>query len=165
MIVAVDAGVRLARCYSLLSRRIETVGVAVVAVVSDTGLVDVTPPIYVTTPETREYEVEILRYYSHKAEICVLDGIPQKICKRNLGVIKTGNAISGWMCRLWGPYALCGDFDVDDKTAKTAIRLNNIVHNIVHHYAKLWFKHELFKRRCIVAEGIHPVPELSYFHQ
>jgi len=163
MIIAVDAGVRLVRCYSLLSRRIETLGTAVVAVVSDTGLVDVTPPIFITTPETREYEVEILRHYSHRADVCVLDGIPEKICKRNLGIIKTGNAIRGWTCRLWGPYAICGDFEADDKIATTAIKLNNVAHNIVHHYAKLWFKHELFKKRCITPEGAHPVPDLNYF--
>jgi len=163
MIVAVDAGVRLAKCYRTINRRIETIGVAVVAVVSDTGLVDVTPPIYATTPETREYEVEIARHFADKAEICVLDGIPEKTCKRNLGIIKTGNTIRGWTCHQWGPYALCGDFDIDEEVTKTAIKLNNIAHNIAHHYAKLWFKYELLKRRCVTAEGIHPVPELSYF--
>jgi cbb3-type cytochrome oxidase cytochrome c subunit len=163
MIVAVDAGVRLTKCYSSINRRIETVGVAVVAVVSDTGLVDVTPPIYTATPETREYEVEIARHFADKAEICVLDGIPEKTCKRNLGVVKTGNTIRGWICRQWGPYALCGDFAIDEEVTKTAIKLNNIAHNIAHRYAKLWFEYELLKRRCITAEGVHVIPDLSYY--
>ncbi len=163
MIVAVDAGVRLTKCYSTINRRIESVGVAVVAVVSNTGLVDVTPPIYITTPETREYEVEIAHHFADKAEICVLDGIPEKTCKRNLGIIKTGNMIRGWTCRQWGPYAICGDFDIDEKVTKIAIKLNSIVHNVAHHYAKLWFEYELKKRRCITAEGVHVIPELSYY--
>ena len=162
--IAVDAGVRLTKCYSYISNRIETIGVAVLGVVTDTGFVDVTPPIYTTTPETREYEVEIARHFADKAEICVLDGIPEKTCKRNLGIIKTGNMIRGWTCRQWGPYALCGDFDIDEEVTKTAIRLNSAVHRIVHYHAKLWFEYELLKRRCITAEGVHVIPELSYYH-
>jgi hypothetical protein len=164
MIVAVDAGVRLVKCYSFLSRRIETVGIAVVGVVTDTEIVDVTPPIYITTPETREYEIEILQHYSHRAEVCILDGLPHKVCRRNIGIVKTGNnKIQGWICKLWGPYSICSDFEVDNETAKTAIKLNGIVHRIVHYYAKLWFEYELLKRRCVTAEGVHVIPELSYY--
>jgi hypothetical protein len=162
--IAVDAGVRLTKCYSYISNRIETIGVAVLGVVTDTGFVDVTPPIYTTTPETREYEIEVLRYYSHKAEVCILDGLPHKVCRRNIGIIKTGNQTRDWICRLWGPYAICSDFEVDDETAKTAIRLNSAVHRIVHYHAKLWFEYEMKKRRCITAEGVHVIPELSYYH-
>jgi len=46
---------------------------------------------------------------------------------------------------------------------KRAIKLNNIAHRFAHDVAKAAFRYELLRKRCITAEGIHPVPELSYF--
>jgi len=161
MSIAIDAGVRIANCYSYLTRRIERVGVAVVAAVSDRGLVD---RIYFETasPETRDYEIELAKHYSRRYDVCIFDGPPVQACRYNVGVIKTGRFIDGWRCILVGPYAICADFDAGNM-ARSIIKLNNVAHRVAHTTAKLLFQHLLTKRRCVVAVGTHVVPELSYY--
>ncbi len=162
--IAVDAGVRIAKCYSYLSRSVEMISVAAIVVVSDSGLVDKLI-ITVSDPDTRPYEEELARYYSRSYSTCVFDGLPSRICRQNIGVIKTGNPAKGWQCVAAGPYAVCADFALDEEVIKKAIKLNSITHRYAYDVAKTAFKYELLKRRCVVAEGIHPIPELSYFHQ
>jgi hypothetical protein len=162
MIAAADAGVRIARCYSLETRRVETVGVAAIAAVTSSGAVDVIH-FSVTSPETRDFELEVLRHYGRLAEICVVDGPPARVCRRNMGVIKTGNTAAGWRCMQLGPYAVCADFELDINTARLAVRLNALAHRIAHETARALFRRELLRRRCVLAEGAHVVPELSYY--
>jgi hypothetical protein len=162
LMVAFDAGVRIAKCYSYLSRSIEQVGVAVIVAVADSGLVDKLI-ITISSPDTRPYEEELIRYYSNTYEICVFDGLPLHICRRNIGIIKTGKQIEGWRCIQYGPYAVCSDFLLDEEVIKKAVRLNSVAHSYAYDTAKAVFRYELLKRRCVTAEGIHPIPELSYF--
>jgi hypothetical protein len=162
MIAAADAGVRIARCYSLEARRVEAVGVAAIAAVTDAGTVDVVH-FSVASPETRDFELEVLRHYGQHAEACVIDGIPARVCRRNIGVIKTGRPAEGWRCVLLGPYAVCADFELNADIARLAIRLNALAHRVAHETALALFRRELLRRRCIVAEGVHVVPELSYY--
>jgi hypothetical protein len=160
--VAIDAGVRMAKCYSYLSRSIEQVGVAVIVAVADNGLVD-RLIMSVRDPDTRPYEEELARHYARLYDVCVFDGLPLRICRRNIGIIKTGRPIEGWRCAAAGPYAVCTDFETDEETVKRAIRLNNAAHKIAYDAAKAAFNYELVRRRCVTAEGVHPIPELSYF--
>jgi hypothetical protein len=162
--VAIDAGMRIARCYSYISNSIEQVGIAAIVAIADDGLVDKLV-ITVNDPDTRPYEEELARYYSRHYGTCIFDGVPSHICRRNIGVIKTGKQIEGWQCVTAGPYAVCADFTLDEETIKKAIKLNAIAHRYAYDIAKTAFKYELLKRRCITAEGIHPIPELSYFQQ
>ncbi len=164
MIIAVDSGVRIASCYSYATGRIEKVGVAVTGVITDSGVVDLLE-YRVASPETRDVELEMARLYADKAELCIFDGLPEKICKRNIGIVKTGRIIERWFCMLYGPYAVCADFNISTDLIKKAIEMNAAVHRIVHRRAKALFEYELAKRRCITAEGIHIVPDLSYYHQ
>lgn len=160
--IAFDAGVRMAKCYSYLSRAVEQVGVAAVVAVADDGLVDKLI-MSVSDPDTRPYEEELARHYSRLYDTCIFDGPPSRICLRNIGVIKTAKPAEGWLCAAAGPYAVCADFPLDEEAAKRAIKLNNIAHRFAHDVAKAAFRYELLRKRCITAEGIHPVPELSYF--
>jgi len=164
MIIAVDSGVRIANCYSYATRRIEKVGVAVTGVITDSGVVDLLE-YRVASPETRDVELEMARLYADRAEVCVFDGLPARICRRNIGIIKTGKPIDGWLCMQYGPYAICTDFDISTNLIRKAIEMNAAVHRIVHRRAKALFEYELVKKRCITAEGIHVVPDLSYYHQ
>jgi hypothetical protein len=162
MIIAVDSGIRIATCYSYLTRRIEKIGVAVTGVITDRGTVDLlayTP----TTPETRDVELEMAKLYADRADVCVFDGLPERICRRNIGVIKTGRPVEGWLCMQYGPYAVCTDFDLPADLLRKAIEMNATVHRIVHRRAKTLFEYELARRRCVTAEGIHVIPELSYY--
>jgi hypothetical protein len=161
--VAIDAGVRIAKCYSYISRSVEQVGVATIVAVADNSLVDKLV-MSLSGPDTRPYEEELARHYSRYYDTCVFDGPPSRICRKNLGVIKTGRPVEGWHCVAVGPYAICADFPLDEETVKKAIKLNNVAHKFAYDTAKAAFRYELLKRRCVVAEGIHPIPELSYFH-
>jgi hypothetical protein len=160
--IATDAGVRIAKCFSHLSRSIELIGVVAVVAVADNGLID---KLIISTsdPDTKPYEEELARYYSRFYDICVFDGLPAQVCKRNTGIIKTGMQIEGWQCIQYGPYAVCSDFLLDKEVIKKAVKLNSIAHNYAYDTAKTVFKYELLKRRCVTAEGIHPIPEISYF--
>jgi len=160
--IAFDAGVRMAKCYSYLSRTVEQVGVAAVVAVADDGIVDKLI-ISVSDPDTRPYEEELARYYAQQYDTCVFDGIPLRICKRNIGIIKTGRFLEGWRCLLAGPYVLCSDHEVDEALVKAAIKLNAIAHRYAYDTAKHVFRYMLLRHRCIMAEGVHPIPELSYF--
>jgi len=160
--IAFDAGVRMARCYSYLSRSVEQVGVAAIAAVADNGLVDKLI-MTVSDPDTRPYEEELARHYSRIYDTCVFDGPPARACRRNIGIIKTGKPAEGWRCVVAGPYAVCADFALDEDVVKRAIKLNAVTHKYAYDTAKTVFQYELLRRRCITAEGIHPVPELSYF--
>jgi len=162
--IAIDAGVRIAKCYSYLSRSVEQVGVAAIVAVADNGLID-RLVIAVSDPDTRPYEEELIRHYSRMYDICVFDGPPSRICGRNVGIIKTGRHVEGWHCIQHGPYAVCSDFVLNEEVIKKAIKLNSIAHGYAYNTAKAVFKYVLLKRRCIAAEGIHPIPELSYFPQ
>ncbi len=164
MIIAVDSGVRITNCYSYAEKKIVKVGVAVTGVITDSGIVDLLE-YYTTTPETRDVELEMARLYADRAEVCIFDGLPGKICRKNIGIIKTGRPIEGWRCMQYGPYAVCADFDVPTDLLKKAIEMNAAVHRIVHRRAKTLFEYELAKRRCITAEGIHVIPDLSYYNQ
>lgn len=162
MIIAVDSGVRIATCYSYLTRQVEKVAVAVTGIIADRGTVDLlvyTP----TTPETRDVEIEMAKLYARQAEICIFDGLPHKACRKNIGVIKTGRPVEGWQCTQYGPYAVCADFDISNTLLKKAIEMNATIHKIVHKRAKILFEYELVKRKCITAVGIHVIPELSYY--
>ena len=163
MIVAVDSGVRIASCYSYVTRRIEKIGVAVTGVITDGGVVDLLE-YHTAVPDVRDVELEMVRLYADRADVCIFDGLPAKICKRNIGIIKTGRLIEGWLCTQYGPYAICADFDPTDLVRK-AVEMNATVHRIVHRRAKILFEYELAKRRCVTAEGIHVVPDLSYYSQ
>jgi hypothetical protein len=162
MIIAVDSGVRIANCYSYATGRIEKIGVAVTGVVADNGAVDLLE--YPTTsPETRDVELEMARLYADVADICIFDGLPEKVCRKNVGVVKTGRPVEGWQCVQYGPYAVCADFDLTADLLRKAIEINAAVHRIVHRRAKILYEYELAKRRCVTAVGIHVVPELSYY--
>lgn len=162
MIIAIDSGVRIANCFSYATRRIEKIGVAVTGAVADSGAVDLLE--YPTaTPETRDVELEMARLYASEADVCIFDGLPERICRKNVGVIKTGRPIEGWRCTQYGPYAICADFDLTVDLLKKAVEMNATVHRIAHRRAKALFEYELAKRRCITAEGIHVVPDLSYY--
>jgi len=162
VIIAIDSGVRIAQCYSYATKKIEKVGVAATAVITDSGVIDVME--YPTAvPDTRDVELEMARLYADRAEICVFDGPPERICRRNIGIIKTGRPIGGWLCKQHGPYAVCADFDVPTDLTKKAVEMNAAVHRIVHRRAKTLFDYELAKRKCITATGIHVVPDLSYY--
>ena len=115
------------------------------------------------TPETRDVELEMVRLYASEADVCIFDGLPERICRKNVGVIKTGRPIEGWLCTQYGPYAICADFDLTVDLVKRAVEMNATVHRIVHRRAKALFEYELAKRRCITAEGIHVVSDLSYY--
>jgi len=163
VIIAVDSGVRIASCFSYTTRRIEKVGVAVTGVVTDSGIVNLLE-YPTTTPETRDVELEMAKLYASEADVCIFDGLPAQICRRNIGIIKTGRPIEGWRCTQYGPYAICADFfNVATDILKKAVEMNATVHRIVHRRAKALFEYELAKRRCITAEGIHVVPDLSYY--
>ncbi|MFZ8811807.1 MAG: hypothetical protein ACO2PN_27375 [Pyrobaculum sp.] len=160
--IAIDAGVRITKCYSYLSRSIELVGIAAIVAVADNGLID---KLIISTsdPDTKPYEEELARHYSHRYSTCVFDGPPLRICRQNIGIIKTGRLMEGWRCTLYGPYAVCADFLLDEEVVKKAVRLNSVAHSYAYDTAKAVFRYELLKRRCVTAEGIHPIPELSYF--
>jgi hypothetical protein len=160
--IAIDAGVRIAKCYSYLSRSIELIGVVAIVAVADNGIID---KLIISTsdPDTKPYEEELARYYSRIYDTCVFDGPPSRICRKNLGVIKTGRPVEGWHCVAAGPYAVCADFTLDEDVVKKAIKLNAVVHKYAYDLAKVAFQYELLRRRCVTAEGIHPIPELSYF--
>jgi hypothetical protein len=160
--VAVDAGMRIAKCFSYIDSTIKEIGVVAVVAVTDRGIVD-RLIILSTDPDTRPYEEELARHYSSQYKTCVYDGIPAKICERNIGIIKTGRVVEGWRCMLVGPYAVCSDKQVDEVLVKTAIKLNAVAHRYAYDIAKHVFRYMLLRHRCITAEGIHPVPELSYF--
>jgi hypothetical protein len=164
VIIAVDSGVRITNCYSYATRRIEKVGVAVTGVITDSGVVDLLE-YRVASPETRDVELEMVRLYADRAEICIYDGLPERICQKNLGVIKTGRPIEGWLCTQYGPYAICADFDLSTDLIRKAIEMNATVHRIVHRRAKTLFEYELAKRKCVTATGIHVVSDLSYYYQ
>ncbi len=160
--IAVDAGVRLTRCYSFTDSTIKEIGVVAVVAVTDRGLVD--KLIFMTTnPDTRPYEEELVRYYSSQYKTCIYDGTPTRICERNIGVIKTGRFLEGWKCLTVGPYAVCSDYDLNETLVKAAIKLNAIAHRYAYDTAKHVFRYMLLRHRCIMAEGVHPIPELSYF--
>jgi len=162
MIIAVDSGVRITNCYSYATRKIEKVGVATTGIITDSGVVDLLE--YSTAaPDTRDVELEMVRLYADRAEICIYDGLPERICQKNLGVIKTGRPIEGWLCTQYGPYAICADFDLSTDLIRKAVEMNATVHRIVHRRAKTLFEYELTKRKCITATGIHVVPDLSYY--
>lgn len=159
--VAIDAGVRIARCFSYTDSTIKEIGVVVVVAVTDRGLVD--KLIFMSTnPDTRPYEEELVRHYSRRYKTCIYDGIPTRICERNIGIIKNGKVLEGWRCLLAGPYVLCSDHEVDD-LVKAAIKLNAVAHRYAYDTAKHVFRYMLLRHRCIMAEGVHPIPELSYF--
>jgi hypothetical protein len=160
--IAFDAGVRIVRCYSYLSRSVEQVGVAAIVAVADNGLIDKLV-MSVSGPDTRPYEEELARHYSRLYDICVFDGPPSHICQKNIGIIKTGRPAEGWQCVAVGPYAICADFMANEDTVKKAIKLNTIAHKYAYDTAKVAFQYELLRRRCVVAEGVHPIPELSYY--
>jgi hypothetical protein len=162
MIIAVDSGVRIANCFSYLTRRVEKIGVAVTGVITDSGTVDLLE-YHTTSPETRDVELEMVRLYANKAEICIFDGLPAQVCRKNIGIIKTGKPIEGWRCTSYGPYAICADFDVPADLLRKAVEMNATVHRIVHRRARILYEYELAKRKCITAVGIHVVPELSYY--
>jgi len=163
MIVAVDSGVRIANCYSYAVRSMMTVGVVVTGVISDTGIVDMLA-IESTVPETRDVEVEMARLYAGRADVCIFDGIPVRVCRRNVGVIKKPIEIERWRCSRYGPYTICADFvELNADLMKRFIEMNAAVHRIVHRRAKVLFEYELVRRKCVLAEGVHIIPELSYF--
>ncbi len=162
--IAFDAGVRIVRCYSYLSRSVEMIGIAAIVAVADDGIVDKLI-ITVSDPDTRPYEEELARHYSRSYSTCIFDGLPMRVCQKNIGIIKTGNPAKGWQCVAAGPYAVCADFALDEETVKKAIKLNAVAHKFAYDIARAAFKYELLKRRCVVAEGVHPIPELSYFQQ
>jgi len=160
--IAVDAGVRLTRCYSFTDSTIKEIGVVAVVAVTDRGLVD--KLIFTSTnPDTRPYEEELVRHYSSQYKTCIYDGIPTRICERNIGIIKNGKVLEGWRCLLVGPYAVCSDHEVDEALIKAAIKLNAVAHRYAYDTAKHVFRYMLLRHRCIMAEGVHPIPELSYF--
>jgi hypothetical protein len=162
MIIAIDSGIRLGNCYSYASHRIETIGIVVTGVISDTGLIDILP-IESTTPETRDIEIEMARLYARRADACIFDGVPARVCRRNVGVIKKMAEVKGWRCQQYGPYIICADFEADMYLIRKAVEMNAAVHRIVHRRAKVLFEYELSRRKCVLAEGVHVVPELSYF--
>jgi len=163
MIIAIDSGVRIGSCYSYISRRIETVGIVVTGVISDTGIVDLLH-IESTVPGTHDIEVEMARLYAGRADVCIFDGTPARACRRNVGVIKKiTDRFERWKCRQHGPYMLCADFELDMDLIRKAIEMNAAVHRIVYRRAKVLFEYELARRKCVLAEGVHVVPELSYF--
>jgi hypothetical protein len=164
VIIAVDSGVRIANCYSYAEKKIVKVGIAVTGVITDSGAVDLLE-YPTTTPETRDVELEMARLYADRADVCVFDGLPEKVCRRNIGIIKTGRYVEGWLCVQYGPYAACSDSDLPADLLKKAIEMNAAVHRIVHRRAKALFEYELAKRRCVTATGIHVVPDLSYFQK
>jgi hypothetical protein len=160
--VAVDAGVRITRCFSYIDSTIKEIGVVAIVAVTDRGLID--KLILLTTdPETRHYEEELARHYAQQYDTCVFDGVPSRICKRNMGVIKNGRVLEGWKCLLAGPYVLCSDYEVGEALVKAAIKLNAVAHRYAYDTAKHVFRYMLLRHRCIMAEGVHPIPELSYF--
>ena len=162
MIIAIDSGVRIANCYSYATRRIEKIGIAVTGVITDSGVIDLLE-YRVASPETRDVELEMAKLYADVAEVCIFDGLPEKICKKNVGIIKTGKPIEGWLCTQYGPYAVCADFNISADLLKKAIEMNATVHRVVHRRAKTLFEYELAKRKCVTATGIHVVPDLSYY--
>jgi hypothetical protein len=162
MIIAIDSGVRIANCYSYVTHSMTTIGVVVTGVISDTGIIDLLP-IESIVPETHDIEVEMARLYAGRAEACVFDGIPARVCRRNVGVIKKMAEVKGWRCQQYGPYIICADFSIDAETIRKAIEMNAAVHRIVHRRAKVQFEYELARHKCVLAEGVHVVPELSYF--
>jgi len=164
VIIAVDSGVRITHCYSYATKKIERVGIAVTGIITDSGAVDLLE-YHTTSPDTRDIELEMARLYADRAEICIFDGLPAKICRRNIGIIKTGRPTEGWLCTQYGPYAICADFDAPADLLKKVIEINATVHRIVHRRAKTLFEYELAKRRCITATGVHVVPDLSYYNQ
>ena len=160
--VAIDAGVRIARCFSYTDFTIKEIGVVAVVAVSDRGIID--RLIFMSTnPDTRPYEEELARYYSSRYKTCIYDGIPTRICERNIGIIKTGRLLEGWKCLTVGPYAVCSDYDLNETLVKAAIKLNAVAHRYAYDTAKHVFRYMLLRHRCIMAEGVHPIPELSYF--
>jgi hypothetical protein len=165
MIIAVDSGVRIANCYSFDTRNTMTVGIVVTGIISDTGLIDILA-IESTKPETHDIEIEMARLYAGRADVCIFDGIPARVCRRNVGVIKkmaeVKGEVKGWRCQQHGPYIICADFEADGLIRK-AVEMNAAVHRIVHRRAKALFKYELARHKCVLAEGVHVVPELSYF--
>jgi hypothetical protein len=163
VIIAVDSGVRIAHCYSYATRKMEKVGVAVTAIITDGGTVDLLE-YYTTSPDTRDVELEMARLYADRADVCIFDGPPERICRKNIGVVKTGRPIEGWFCAQHGPYAVCADFGIPTADLiRKAVEMNAAAHRIAHRRAKTLFEYELAKRKCVTATGIHVVPDLSYF--
>ena len=164
MIIAIDSGIRIADCYSFDTRNTMTVGVIVTGVISDTGIVDMLI-VNSTQPEARDIETEMARLYAGRADACIFDGIPARVCRRNVGVIKKMTEVKGWRCQQYGPYIICADFSIDAETIRKAVEMNAAVHRIVHRRAKVQFEYELARHKCVLAEGVHVIPELSYFSQ
>jgi hypothetical protein len=165
MIIAIDSGIRIADCYSFDTRNTMTVGVIVTGVISDTGIVDMLI-VNSTQPEARDIEVEMARLYAGRADACIFDGMPARACRRNVGIIKKPiDKIERWRCSRYGPYTICADFELDMDLIRRAVEMNAAVHRIVHRRAKVLFEYELARRKCVLAEGVHVVPELSYFSQ
>jgi hypothetical protein len=162
MIIAIDSGIRIADCYSFDTRNTMTIGIVVTGIISDTGLIDILA-IESTKPETHDIEVEMARLYAGRADVCIFDGMPARVCRRNVGVIKKPiDKIERWRCSRYGPYTICADFEAEGLIRK-AVEMNAAVHRIVHRRAKVLFEYELARRKCVLAEGVHVVPELSYF--
>jgi hypothetical protein len=160
--VAIDAGVRIAKCFSYTDSTIKEIGVVAVVAVTNRGLVD--KLVFTSTnPDTRPYEEELVRHYSRRYKTCIYDGIPTRICERNIGIIKNGKVLEGWRCLLVGPYAVCSNHEVDEALIKAAIKLNAVAHRYAYDTAKHVFRYMLLRHRCIMAEGVHPIPELSYY--
>jgi len=164
MMIAVDSGVRIGNCYSFDRYNVMIIGVVVTGVISDTGIVDLLE-VETTMPETHDIEIEMARLYAGRADVCIFDGIPARICRRNIGVIKKMTEVEGWKCSRYGPYTICADFEVDMDLIRKVIEMNAAVHRIVHRRAKVLFEYKLAQRKCVLAEGVHVVPELSYFPQ
>lgn len=164
MIVAADASVRAANCYSFSTKSVERVIVVAIAVVKSNGGVSVVGPFTTLDIATRDYELAALEAYS--PHTCVVDGLPARPCRRNIALIKTGNVpgnAEGWICGQYGAYAVCADFEADRRTVSKAIELNAAAHDIANEAADAHFRYLLAKMRCVTAHGIHVNPELNYF--
>ena len=166
MIVASDAAVRIANCYSFQTKSVMRAAAAVIAVVKSNGGVSIVGPLTtLSTASTRDYELAVLEAYS--PHTCVIDGLPARPCRRNIAVIKTGRVpetADGWLCLQYGAYAVCADFKADRATLAKAVELNAAAHDVANEAADAYFRYMLHKMRCATAHGIHINPELSYFN-
>jgi len=165
VIVAADAAVRIANCYSFRTKSVVRAAAAAIAVVKSNGGVSIVGPLTtLNTASTRDYELAVLEAYS--SYTCVVDGLPAQPCRRNIAVVKTGRVpetAEGWLCLQYGAYAVCADFKADRATIAKAVELNAAAHDVANEVADSYFRYMLHKMRCITAHGIHVNPELSYF--
>jgi len=163
--VAADAAVRIANCYSFRTKSAVRVAAAVIAVVKSNGGVSIVGPLTtLNTASTRDYELAVLEAYS--PHICVVDGLPAQPCRRNIAVIKTGRVpetVGRWFCWQYGAYAVCADFKADRAVLAKAVELNAAAHDVANEAVDAYFRYMLHKMRCVTAHGIHVNPELSYF--